>query len=312
MWTMKACLLIFYGRLTARTKDLLAVKLAAGLLAVTWVACFLTYFLECRPIWLYWQVLPGLPECAKAVGSVVVFGTTNLLTDLVVMIIPLPLIFRAQLPLKTKIQISAVFLIWIFAIAITTLKVVIILKNLSGSRKMIWTQAGLCSSSMAQTVAANTPIIHGLWGHGLLHVKKGMFRKDTCAPTPDYDLTVRAPTEEPDHELRDEPRSSRGSLGLRVSGGIRKSVRKISEKMRKSFDGMQIEQSISILQETKTGRVEHSNEADPADAFMGFGPIRSVGTVNTEIFSDSSDPTPRRGRTRFQKISLAASATKRS
>ncbi|KUJ20068.1 uncharacterized protein LY89DRAFT_731303 [Mollisia scopiformis] len=278
LWTLKACILIFYARLTARTTDLLSVKLAAGLLAATWVMNLFTYFFECRPIWLYWQVLPGPPQCAKAVGSVIIFGTTDILTDLVIMIIPLPLIFRAKKPLKTRIQISSIFFLWIFVIVISALTMAIFLEHLDERRQMIWTQL----ECFFATVAANAPIIHGLWRHGCLHIRQGRFGPEICAPVPEYNLNVRAATAEAEICSQEVPRSSRGSLGLRVSGGIRRSIRKINERIRSSFDDAHIEQSITILQETRTGRIEHrSSEAGPADMFMG--PAKTLGHVSTEI-----------------------------
>jgi hypothetical protein len=82
IWSMKVCIvdesfqpsarplsdlipkLIYYTRLTSRTKELLAVQITAGFVAVAWVACMLTFFLECRPTHFYWQVLPYAPQCA--------------------------------------------------------------------------------------------------------------------------------------------------------------------------------------------------------------------------------------------------------
>lgn len=61
--------LIYYARLTARTKYLLAVKLAAGLLAVTWAMNILADLVECRPIWLYWHVVKVELDCAVSLMS---------------------------------------------------------------------------------------------------------------------------------------------------------------------------------------------------------------------------------------------------
>ena len=56
--------LIYYTRLTLRTKELLAVKVTAVVLGVTWLMNVFATFLGCRPIYLYWQVLPHAPQCA--------------------------------------------------------------------------------------------------------------------------------------------------------------------------------------------------------------------------------------------------------
>jgi len=57
-------LIYYYMRLSLRPKELLAIKIAAGILVLTWVVCMLTFFLECIPVVLYWQVLPSAPSCA--------------------------------------------------------------------------------------------------------------------------------------------------------------------------------------------------------------------------------------------------------
>ena len=54
------------------------------------------------------------------------------------MFIPLPLIFRSQLPTKAKVQISALFLIGFFCIAVTIIRMVIVLQDITQSNRFIW------------------------------------------------------------------------------------------------------------------------------------------------------------------------------
>lgn len=46
----------------------MAINAAGGILGATWLACMLTFFLECRPIHLYWQVVPNTPHCAVSLS----------------------------------------------------------------------------------------------------------------------------------------------------------------------------------------------------------------------------------------------------
>lgn len=69
--------LIYYTRLSVRTSELLLVKIVAGTVVATWILSLATFFLECRPVELYWQVLPAAPECAASfllVGWYLVVG----------------------------------------------------------------------------------------------------------------------------------------------------------------------------------------------------------------------------------------------
>lgn len=62
IWGAKTCLLLFYRKLMQRVKQVRIIKLAAVLLAVTYVAVVLSMFLICRPFYKNWQVVPD-PGC---------------------------------------------------------------------------------------------------------------------------------------------------------------------------------------------------------------------------------------------------------
>jgi len=94
-------------------------------------------------------------------------GSTNIATDLLLMCIPLPIIIRAQLPIRTKIQLCSVFLVGLFVIGISITRIVIVLQNLTQINKLIWGQM----ECFAATVVANAPIIHSLYRHGKHHVQ---------------------------------------------------------------------------------------------------------------------------------------------
>jgi len=83
------------------------------------------------------------------------------------MCIPLPIILRARLPIRTKIQLCSVFLVGLFVIGISITRIVIVLQNLTQINKLIWGQM----ECFAATVVANAPIIHSLYRHGRHHVQ---------------------------------------------------------------------------------------------------------------------------------------------
>lgn len=89
-------------------------------------------------------------------------GSTNIATDLLLMCIPLPIILRARLPIRTKIQLCSVFFVGLFVIGISITRIVIVLQNLTQINKLIWGQM----ECFAATVVANAPIIHSLYRHG--------------------------------------------------------------------------------------------------------------------------------------------------
>ena len=59
IWTMKACLLIMYNRLTMSLRQNLAVKIVAGYVAVGFIVMEILYLgVWCRPFNQYWAVPP--------------------------------------------------------------------------------------------------------------------------------------------------------------------------------------------------------------------------------------------------------------
>ena len=80
IWVIKACIVgslppigkielmefqvIYYYRITSGFRELVAIKVTAAVLSATWLINMLAFFLECRPVQLYWQVLPLIDQCA--------------------------------------------------------------------------------------------------------------------------------------------------------------------------------------------------------------------------------------------------------
>jgi len=66
----------------------------------------------------------------------------------------------------------------------------------------------------------------------------------------------------------------------------------LKEKVSRNSDGLQIQATVALLQESKPGKMDPKENGNPPgmeDIFMGGGPSRgAIGTVTTEAFSDSS------------------------
>lgn len=59
IWTLKACMLLLYNRLTMGLKQRLGVKILAVYVFLGWIACQITLFVECIPFQNYWQIAPS-------------------------------------------------------------------------------------------------------------------------------------------------------------------------------------------------------------------------------------------------------------
>ncbi|KAH9217593.1 hypothetical protein DL95DRAFT_459197 [Leptodontidium sp. 2 PMI_412] len=302
LWCLKACILIYYTRLSVRTFELLLVKIVAGTVLATWILSIATLFLECRPIELYWQVLPDAPECAasKAVVEVIMMESLNISTDVFIMAVPIPLLLRACLSLKHKIEMSGLFLGGVFLIFISVLRMLIVLGDLTTQNKLVWAQI----ECFVATIVANAPVLHEMWRHGWGHMRKRRFGRDGCSP--EYSLAIRAPTQstgtrqpsrvpsrdessdsEPENDL--ERRETSSVRGSKARLAIRKSVRKINNKLRKSLEQLEIETTVILVQHSKTGVMspaEDTGAAGPSDGDFFSAPTHGkdgTARIRTEI-----------------------------
>jgi hypothetical protein len=56
---------------------------------------------ECLPFHRYWQVVPDPgPRCRLAYGQLGTMGALNIITDLVLVILPVPIIIQSHLPVR--------------------------------------------------------------------------------------------------------------------------------------------------------------------------------------------------------------------
>ena len=70
---------------------------------------FITLLFGCSPIAKYWK--PDIPgHCIETIKADYGYGSLNFITDLIMFVLPLPMVWKLQLSLKQKIGISLVFM----------------------------------------------------------------------------------------------------------------------------------------------------------------------------------------------------------
>lgn len=85
-----------------------AVYVMMSFVVAFWIGLILTGFLICRPIAFNWdKTLDG--QCGSTVGEEVSFAIVNMILDGIIVILPMPVVWRLQMPVKKKIGISCMF-----------------------------------------------------------------------------------------------------------------------------------------------------------------------------------------------------------
>lgn len=74
------------------------------------LAGLFTYIFQCRPIKLSWEWSAPLPKiCLNGIQQSASIGGFNIGTDLFIMLMPLPMVWKLQLSTKNKIGLSLIF-----------------------------------------------------------------------------------------------------------------------------------------------------------------------------------------------------------
>ncbi|KAI8718098.1 hypothetical protein NCS52_00887800 [Fusarium sp. LHS14.1] len=117
IWTMKYCLLLMYNRLTMSLRQNIAVKFVAGYVTLGLVLMEILYLgVWCRPFNQFWAVPPKNTQCATQTNHLIVNTVLNISSDVMIILIPMPIFLKSQLPLKRKLVLIGVFALGAFTI----------------------------------------------------------------------------------------------------------------------------------------------------------------------------------------------------
>lgn len=102
-------MLLLYTRIFSVPALILAARLTAGLIIAWATATILAGFFICQPFAFNWdKSIPG-GWCGNQVLSFQITGALNIVTDLTVLLLPLPVLVKLRMPVYQRIVLLAVF-----------------------------------------------------------------------------------------------------------------------------------------------------------------------------------------------------------
>ncbi|CAH0045182.1 unnamed protein product [Clonostachys solani] len=124
IWMIKASMCAFYMRLTAGlTGYRIRIYIGFGGIIASYIACMCSILFSCQPFEKLWQIYPNPGNvCLPAANKVNIYisMTLNFVTDLYLFMIPIPMLWAAQLPKVKRIGLIVLFsggiLIMVFGI----------------------------------------------------------------------------------------------------------------------------------------------------------------------------------------------------
>ncbi|KAI5459717.1 hypothetical protein BGZ63DRAFT_360319 [Mariannaea sp. PMI_226] len=161
LWLQKLVLMDVYRRLILNLRWEHAVVWSYCIVfAGTYIAIQVTTFSECNPFYLYWQVVPDPGECAKAQLQLIVVGVLNIVTDTMLLILPIPVVITLKTAWQRKAQLLALFTLGVFIIAITIIRLPINASNKDSQvNRTTWASTELLTAA----IVVNAPTLYGLW-----------------------------------------------------------------------------------------------------------------------------------------------------
>jgi hypothetical protein len=143
--------------LTWRRSTTLFLRFINIFLFSTLVAVVIATLAECQPFTHYWQVIPDPgPACRTGYVNLITMGTCDVITDLLLVAFPVPIILLAQMPLKRKLALVILFCLSLILVGITSYRVPSVIAH-SGSQQYRSLLASL--EILAATAVSNVLVI---------------------------------------------------------------------------------------------------------------------------------------------------------
>ncbi|KAJ8112244.1 hypothetical protein OPT61_g5352 [Boeremia exigua] len=159
IWLVKACLLIMYFRMTAVLPQRKLVIVTSIYVAIAFVIMEILYFgVWCRPFAQYYAVPTNSTQCSAATNHLITNAVFNISTDLIILSIPMPLLFKVRLPKKNKLVLIGIFLIGLFTVVAAILNKYYSFANPFGLDWVLW----YLRESYTAILCANLPLTYPL------------------------------------------------------------------------------------------------------------------------------------------------------
>lgn len=127
IWMAKWSILEFLKRLVGafwHTSYEIGLQIIRYFLVVTFIAVIISTLVECHPIQHYWQVIPDPgPQCREGIAQLMTMGICDIITDIVLVAFPIPIVLRSEMPLKRKISLVLLFALSLGLVGVTAYRI---------------------------------------------------------------------------------------------------------------------------------------------------------------------------------------------
>ncbi|KAK3305421.1 uncharacterized protein B0T15DRAFT_493589 [Chaetomium strumarium] len=172
--TIKFSVLVFYLRVFVNDRMRLYTKLALGFVGTWSVGNLLQVFLICRPFRrTYDPTVDG--TCGNQIASFIAIGAFNIISDVMILTLPLPTVWSLKMATPAKLGLTGVFLIGLLVSVIAIIRIVTLtqldLTNLTGT--MVWADFWSATEPNLGILCVSLPMLGTLWSRCVASTRRG-------------------------------------------------------------------------------------------------------------------------------------------
>lgn len=192
IWTSKFTVSEFLKRITHRIWRRSYEWTLRGIrifLVLTFFLVVIVTLTDCQPFSHYWQVIPDPgSHCRQGYGNLLAMGICDMITDILLIAFPIPIILQAGATWKRKVQLVSLFGLSIVLIAITATRIPRVIQHRGSQQyRSVWASVEI----LASTAVSNAVILGAfLRDKGS---KKTKFKSNSVVDSIDR-ASVRRPT----------------------------------------------------------------------------------------------------------------------
>lgn len=160
-------ILLLYHRIFP-SKRLKRVCIAVGIFVLCYsVTTVFTNIFQCTPVDSNWDMSVEA-HCVDLNTALVVLSSINVLTDIIILVLPMPLIWRLKITTRRKMQLSCIFLLGVFVTIVSMVRVVYV-ETLSftdvawlNSYAAMWSVVETCVAIVVACLPVMRPVFNQL------------------------------------------------------------------------------------------------------------------------------------------------------
>ena len=108
----KASLLLLYYRIFSPSRRFrLAIYIVTAIVFCQWFSVTLAFIFQCRPVAAFWDHTIQRAKCIDLPLFTVVSGVLNLMTDVLILCLPMPMVWGLNTTNAQKVTLTGIFLL---------------------------------------------------------------------------------------------------------------------------------------------------------------------------------------------------------